>query len=138
MQPQRDHLMTDAVLLLVAIAFEVSATGLLKASNGLTRFWPSAGVVVGYLTAFALLACVLKRLPVGPVYATWAGLGTAGAALIGCIAFGDRLSAAGWLGLGLVILGVILLGLFTPHSDESQDAPHATVAETQPAIIPHS
>ena len=127
--------MTDAVLLLIAIACELSATGLLKASNGLTRFWPSAGVVVGYLVAFMLLACVLKRLPVGPVYATWAGLGSAGAALVGCVAFGERLSAGGWLGLGLVVLGVILLGLFTPHSDENRHAPHARAADVQPAIL---
>jgi small multidrug resistance pump len=109
--------MTDVLLLLLGIACELAATGLLKASNGLTRFWPSAGVVVGYLAAFALLACVLKRLPVGPVYATWAGLGTVGAALVGWVAFGDRLPAAGWLGVLLVVAGVVLLGAYAPHAD---------------------
>ncbi|HEY2787415.1 MAG TPA: multidrug efflux SMR transporter [Fimbriiglobus sp.] len=107
--------MSDLLWLLVAIVCEVGATCLLKASNGLTRFWPSVGVVVGYLTAFALLAMVLKRLPVGPVYAAWAGLGTAGAAVVGLVAYGERLPAAGWFGVALVVAGVILLGFFTPH-----------------------
>ena len=109
--------MTDAVLLFVAIACELAATVLLKASNGLTRFWPSAGTVVGYLAAFALLACVLKRLPVGPVYATWAGVGTAGAAVVGWYAFGDRLSTGGLIGVGFVLVGVALLGIYATPAD---------------------
>jgi small multidrug resistance pump len=109
--------MLDTVLLFVAIACELAATGLLKASNGLTRPWPSAGVVAGYLTAFALLASVLKRLPVGPVYATWAGVGTVGAALVGWVAYGDRLPTGGWLGVALVVAGVVFLGIYTPHPE---------------------
>jgi len=105
----------DAALLLVAIASELTATGLLKASQGLSRFWPSAGVAVGYLTSFGLLAYVLKRLPVGPVYATWAGLGTVGAVLVGRVAYGDRIPAGGWFGIALVVAGVILLGCYAPH-----------------------
>ena len=109
--------MTDAVLLLAAIGCELVATCLLKASNGLTRPWPVVGVVVGYLAAFGLLAYVLKRLPVGPVYATWAGLGTAGAVVVGAVAFGDRLPAGGWVGVLLVVAGVVLLGCYAPHPD---------------------
>ena len=109
--------MKDAVLLFIAIACELSATAMLKASDGLTRLWPSVGVVVGYLAAFALLACVLKRLPVGPVYAIWAGLGTAGAAMVGWLKFGDKLPPGGWVGLGFVIVGVVMLGIYSPHSE---------------------
>jgi len=102
---------TYAVLLLVAIACEVAATGMLKATDGLTRVRPLAGVGAGYALAFVLLALVLKRAPVGPVYAVWAGLGTAGAALVGRAAYGDRLSPVGWAGIALVVAGVVLLGL---------------------------
>ena len=109
--------MIDALLLLAAIAFELTATSLLKASDGLTRPVPVAGVVVGYLAAFGLLAHVLKRLPVGPVYATWAGLGTAGAVIVGAVAFGDRLPAGGWLGLAPVVVGVVLLGVYAPPAE---------------------
>jgi small multidrug resistance pump len=102
------------VLLLVAIACEVTATSMLKESRGLTRLWPCVAVGIGYLGSFTLLATVLKRLPVGPVYAVWAGLGTSGAVMIGMVAYGDRLPIRGWLGIALVIAGVILLGVYAP------------------------
>ncbi|HJZ59759.1 MAG TPA: multidrug efflux SMR transporter [Gemmataceae bacterium] len=106
---------TDLCLLLVAIACEVAATSLLKASDGLTKFRPIIGVAAGYLTAVFLLAVILKRLPVGPVYAAWAGLGTASTAVIGRMAFKDRLPVGGWLGIGCVTAGVVLLGLNIPR-----------------------
>ncbi len=104
------------VLLLVAIAFEMTATGLLKLSDGMTRFWPSVGMLIGYVSSLGLLSVVLKSLPVGPVYAIWSGLGTAATALVGLLAFGDRLSLGAWLGLGLVIAGVVLLSICLPNA----------------------
>src|SRR5262249_1563132 len=109
--------LADALLLLVAIACEVTATTLLKGSDGLTRIWHAVGVGIGYILSVVLLTQVLKRLPVGPVYASWAGLGTAGTAAVGLAAFGERLPVGGWLGLGLVGTGGTLLGLCAPHGD---------------------
>jgi multidrug transporter EmrE-like cation transporter len=42
------------------------------------------------------------------VYAIWSGLGTAATAVVGLVVFGDRLSLGAWLGLSLVIAGVVL------------------------------
>ena len=72
-------------------------------------------MLIGYLGSLFLLAYVLKFRPVGPVYAVWAGLGTAGASVVGLVAYGERIPAGGWLGVGFVIAGVVLLGFFTPH-----------------------
>jgi small multidrug resistance pump len=105
------------LLLLVAIGCETLATGLLKLSDGMSRLWPSAGMLVGYVASLFLLSVVLKSLPVGPVYAIWSGLGTAVTALVGYWAFGDRLSAGAWLGLALVIAGVVLLSIYLPRTD---------------------
>ena len=107
----------NAVLLLIAIVCETIATGLLKLSDGMTRLWPSVGMLVGYIASLLLLSIVLKTLPVGPVYAIWSGLGTAATALVGYWAFGDRLPPGAWLGLGFVIGGVVLLSLYLPRSD---------------------
>lgn len=109
--------MADLAVLFVAIAAEVAATCLLKSTHGLTRLWPTVGVGVGYLVAFALLARTLERLPVGPVYAVWAGVGTAAAATVGLVWYGDRLPAPAWAGVGLIVAGVVLLGLYAPHRD---------------------
>lgn len=109
--------MRYVLLLLLGIASEVMASSMLKASRGLTRFWPVVAVLVGYLLSFLLLAIVLKRLPIGPVYASWAGLGTAGTAIIGLTAFHERVRLGGWVGIGFVITGVVLLGLFSSAND---------------------
>jgi small multidrug resistance pump len=101
-------------MLLVAIVCEVTATSMLKESRGLTRLGPCIVMALGYLGSFGLLATVLQRLPVGPVYAAWAGLGTSGAVMIGIVAYGDRLPLRGWLGVALVIAGVVLLGMYAP------------------------
>jgi small multidrug resistance pump len=102
-------------LLLVAVACETVATGLLKLSDGMSRVWPSAGMLVGYVASLFLLSVVLEVLPVGPVYAIWSGLGTAATALVGYWAFGDRLPPGAWLGLALVVGGVVLLSIYLPR-----------------------
>lgn len=104
-------------LLLVAIACETLATGLLKLSDGMSRLWHTAGMLAGYIASLFLLSVVLKALPVGPVYAIWSGLGTAVTALVGYWVFGDRLPPGAWLGLILVIGGVVLLSIYLPRTD---------------------
>ncbi len=106
-----------SLILFVAIACETLATGLLKVSDGMSRMWPTVGMLVGYVASLFLLSLVLKSLPVGPVYAVWSGLGTAVTALVGYWAFGDRLPPGAWLGLGLVVTGVALLSIYLPRTD---------------------
>ncbi|MHA0111451.1 DMT family transporter, partial [Klebsiella pneumoniae] len=81
------------------------------------RFWPTAGMLVGYVVALVLLSHVLKKLPVGPTYAVWAGLGTVGAAVMGVLAYHDKLSPPAWAGVALIVGGVVVLGYFAPHTD---------------------
>jgi len=45
-----------SLLLLVAIACETLATGLLKMSDGMSRLWPTVGMLVGYVAALFLLS----------------------------------------------------------------------------------
>lgn len=99
------------VLLVLAIAAEVVGTLSLKASDGFSRLWPSAAVVVGYGLAFTLLAFALKTLDVGPAYALWAGLGTVGAAIGGWLVFSERLSLLTLSGIVIVVIGVVAITL---------------------------
>lgn len=99
------------VLLLFAIVAEVFGTLSLKASDGFSRLWPSLGVVAGYAVAFTLLAFVLKMMGVGPAYATWAALGTAGAAIGGWLIFGERLTWITITGIVIVVVGVVIITL---------------------------
>jgi multidrug transporter EmrE-like cation transporter len=93
----------------LAIVSEVIATSALKASDGMSRLGPAAIVVVGYAIAFYLLALCLKSLPVGFVYAIWAGLGIIGVALIGAALFGESFTSVKVAGIAMIIAGVALV-----------------------------
>ncbi len=100
-------------LLLVAILAEVTATSLLKSTEGFSRLWPSVVVVVCYETAFILLALSMKRIPIGLVYAIWSGVGVALITLVAWVFLGQTLDAVGLLGLGLIVGGVVVINLFS-------------------------
>jgi len=118
-------------LLMVAIVCETAAAGLLKHSNGLTKLWPSIGMLVAYAAELLLLSVVLKAMPIGPVYAIWAGVGTALTTLIGLFMFGDRLTPGAWTGLGFVMVGVILLSMSTKPEDQSVESGQTVSSQTQ-------
>jgi len=105
-------------LLALAILAETAGTTALQASQQFTRFWPSVLVVVAYAISFYLLAITLKYMPVGVVYAIWAGLGIVFIAAIGYIVFGQKLDAPAMIGTAMIIAGIVVIQLFskvTPH-----------------------
>ena len=97
------------LMLILAILSEVAATSALKASDGLTRLWPSTLGVVGYAGAVLLLAQTLKTLPVGLTYAIWAGVGVVGVAIVGVFFFGEVMTLTKISGIALIIVGVALV-----------------------------
>jgi small multidrug resistance pump len=99
------------VLLAIAIAAEIIGTLSLKASDGLSKLLPSIGVLLGYATAFTLMAMSLKKLDVGITYAIWSGVGIIGAAIGGVIFFDQQLSKMTMIGMAIIILGVVIMNL---------------------------
>ena len=99
------------LLLSIAIAAEILGTLSLKASDGLSKLWPSIGVLVGYASAFALMAVSLKKLDVGITYAIWSGVGIIGAAIGGYIFFNQEISKVSMLGMAIIIVGVVVMNL---------------------------
>lgn len=97
----------------IAIICEVIGTSALQASNGFTKILPSIIVVLGYGLAFYLLGFALKFMPVGIAYAIWAGLGIVLIAIIGAIAFKQIPDMPAVIGMGLIILGVLVIHLFS-------------------------
>ena len=108
--------MNPWLILSLAILLEVLGTICLKLSHGMTRTLPFLGVVVFYLSAFALMSLCLKDLEIGTVYAIWSGAGTALIAIIGILYFAESFNWIKILGLSLVIVGVILLHFHQPPS----------------------
>jgi small multidrug resistance pump len=104
------------LILAGAILTEVVATSALKLSEGLSRLVPSIVVAVGYILSFVLLAQALKlHLQVSIAYAVWSGAGTAAIAVIGVLLLDEPINLAKVIGIALVILGVVVLNLATPH-----------------------
>lgn len=100
-------------LLGVAIVVEVIGTTALKMSDGFSKPWPVLVVAVCYGLAFYLLALTLKQIPVGVAYAIWSGAGIALITLIGWILFAQKLDWAAWVGIALIISGVVVLQVFS-------------------------
>ncbi len=101
------------IYLIIAVIFETFGTACLKTSNEFTRLWPSLGVIIGFAGAFYFLTLTLRYMPIGVVYAIWSGLGIVLIALIGLLFFKQSLDAAAYIGMGFIILGVIVINMFS-------------------------
>jgi len=101
------------LLLGVTIAVEITATSLLKASDGFTKPWLGAGSILLYSACFWLLALIFTRLPMGVVYAIWSGVGIAGIALVGWLIFRQPLTPLQLAFMALIIVGAVGLNLST-------------------------
>lgn len=101
------------IYLAIAICAEVIATSALKASLGFTRLAPSAVVVVGYAAAFYFLSLTLRSIPVGVAYAVWSGVGIVLISIIGALFFKQNLDTAAILGMALIVLGVVVIQVFS-------------------------
>jgi multidrug transporter EmrE-like cation transporter len=97
----------------LAIALEVAGTFLLKLSNGFEKWHWGMLSILCYAACFWVLAPAMKVLPVGVVYAIWAGVGIVAASAIGYLAFGERLAAIQFACIALVLVGAVGLRLTT-------------------------
>lgn len=104
------------LLLVLAIASEVTATLSLRASDGLRRRRWIPMIVVGYLAAFTLLGAILAMgMPVGVAYGIWAAAGVALTAVLGRVIFKDHFSALMAVGVALIVVGVGLIEFGGAH-----------------------
>ena len=99
--------------LLIAIVAEVVATTALKASDSFTRLGPTLLTVVGYGLAFYFLSLTLRTIPTGIAYAIWSGVGIVLISAVSWVWFKQSLDGPAFLGLGLIIAGVIIVNVFS-------------------------
>jgi small multidrug resistance pump len=101
------------IYLAIAIAAEVIATSALKTSESFTRLLPSIITVAGYVISFYFLSLTLRVLPVGIAYAVWSGVGIVAISVIGYLLFKQSLDLAALIGIGFIVVGVIVLNVFS-------------------------
>jgi quaternary ammonium compound-resistance protein SugE len=109
--------MTRMAWLMVGIAglLEIVWAVLLKQSEGFSKLWPSLGFVVAGTGSIVLLALALRELPVGSAYAAWTGIGAVGTAIAGIVLLGEGARAGRLASIGLVVVGIVGLRIFTDH-----------------------
>jgi small multidrug resistance pump len=95
--------------LTAAIVSEVIGTSALAPSQGFTKPVPTIIVLIGYGTAFYLLAQTLHTIPVAVAYAVWSGAGVALITLVAWALFGQRLDAFALLGIAMIVAGVLVI-----------------------------
>jgi small multidrug resistance pump len=101
------------IVLFFAIVTETIGTTALQASQQFTKFWPATLCVISYAASFYLMALALKVIPVGIAYAIWSGVGIVLIAIIGFAVFGQKLDMAAVFGMGLILVGILVIHLFS-------------------------
>ena len=99
------------IFLVLAIAFEVLSTSFLKDTNGFTNLYPSLIVISALCVCLYLMSHSMKFIPVGIVYASWAGLGIVGITIIATIKYKQIPNIPTIIGLVLIVVGVAIVHL---------------------------
>ncbi len=101
------------IYLALAIAAEVAATSLLKATEEFSRLVPTTFLVVFYIISFYLMTLALRDLPLGVVYAVWSGLGIVLVACVGAFVYKEIPDLGSLIGMSLILSGVVVMHLFS-------------------------
>ena len=96
-----------------AIVCEIAGTSALKASRGFTVPAWAVLTAAAYGCSFWLLGLTLKGMSLGVAYAIWAGVGMVLTALVGMVFFKERPDLPALLGIGLILIGVAVIHLFS-------------------------
>ena len=103
--------MVSYLFLALAVVLGTAANTFAKSAEGFTLWLPSI------LTAITIVACmyslsqVMKTIPVGITYASFAGITIIATTVIGVIKFSQMPSLYTIMGLGLIIIGVFMVNL---------------------------
>lgn len=97
--------------LVLAIVLEIVANVFLKFSDGFCcKIFGLLSLVV-VLAVFSVLSQAVKGIDLSVAYALWGGFGIAAMLAAGWILFGQWLNCKGWIGLVLLLAGMIMVKL---------------------------
>lgn len=110
--------MPAALLLLLAIVFEVAGTVSMKLSQGFTQLWPSLLMLLFYGTAFFSFVACISRIEISTAYALWTALGMLAISVIDILIFGSSLSWMKLISFITIVAGVVWLTLDKAEQQE--------------------
>ena len=102
---------TAYIILIVAVVLGTTANGFAKGAQGFTILIPSILTAITIVGCMFTLSLVMKTIPVGITYASFAGLCIIATSVVGVIKFNQMPDLYTLIGLSLIIAGVLIVNL---------------------------
>ena len=102
---------TAYIILIVAVALGTASNGFAKGSQGFTLLLPSFLTAISIVGCMYTLSLVMKSIPVGVTYASFAGLTIIATVIVGVFRFNQIPNLYSLIGLALIIAGVLMVNL---------------------------
>ena len=99
------------IILIFAVVLGTAANSFAKSAQGFTLFVPSIMTAITIVGCMYTLSLVMKTIPVGITYASFAGLCIIATIVIGIIKFNQMPDLYTILGMVLIISGVLIVNL---------------------------
>ena len=102
---------TAYFILIVAVVLGTASNGFAKGSQGFTLLVPSTLTALTIVGCMYALSLVMKNIPVGITYASFAGLCIIATVIVGIIKFNQIPNFYTTIGLFFIIIGVLMVNL---------------------------
>ena len=99
------------IILIVAVVLGTASNGFAKGAQGFTLIFPSILTAITIVGCMYALSIVMKSIPVGITYASFAGLCIIATTIIGIYKFNQMPDFYTIIGLALIISGVLIVNL---------------------------
>ena len=99
------------IVLILAVILGTAANGFAKGANGFTLLLPSLLTAITIVACMFTLSIVMKTIPVGITYASFAGLCIIATTIVGVYKFNQMPYIYTIVGLTLIISGVLIVNL---------------------------
>ena len=104
-------LATSYLFLGIAVFLGVTSNSFEKSAEGFTLFVPSIITAVTIVLCMYALSLVMKNIPMGITYASFAGLTIIATVVVGVLRFNQIPNFYSLIGLAFIITGVLLVNL---------------------------
>ena len=103
--------LTAYIILLIAVVLGTTSNSFAKTAQGFTLWLPSLITAITIVGCMYTLSLVMKTIPVGITYASFAGLCIIATAAVGFIKFNQVPNFYTIVGLVLIVSGVLIVNL---------------------------
>ena len=104
-------LATSYGFLILAVILGVTSNSFAKSAEGFTLLFPSIVTGITIVLCMYALSIVMKNIPLGITYASFAGLTIISTVIVGVIRFNQIPNLYSVIGLILIITGVLMVNL---------------------------